>query len=258
MEALSLIFAGTTLLHLGAAFLNDFFDADYDKEHHPQRPNPSGAIAAQTVWRWGLGWLVGGALLLICAGTASGSLGLVLVFLIVLYNTIHRLLPFAPVLQGLARLFLYLLGASAALRGVTGVSIWCGLALGAYTTGTGYFERWKDTPARARLWPALLLAGPILLALIMDADGYRESGLLLSAVVFLWGARSLRQTFWSLEPDIHSTIRGLVAGIIFVDWLAVCPVSLVGEPNPVGRQLSFAFLALFAATLILQRLELKS
>src|SRR5713101_4665697 len=55
--------AGATLLYLGGMFLNDAFDAQFDLQHRPERPIPSGAIQASTVWKWGflflgLGWLV--------------------------------------------------------------------------------------------------------------------------------------------------------------------------------------------------------
>ncbi|HWH70305.1 MAG TPA: UbiA family prenyltransferase [Candidatus Sulfotelmatobacter sp.] len=238
------LFAGATLLYWGAGFLNDAFDAEYDREHRRGRPIPAGAIAQDSVWRWGLAWLVGGTLLLLCAGKVTGGLALALVFLIILYNTIHKLITFSPVLLGICRFFLYVLGASVAEDGVTGWSIWCGLALGAYIIGFGYFARWERTPALARYWPALLFFVPVGLALTMNAGRFREPALLLSAVLVLWTLRCLRPTFWSAERNLTRTVSGLVAGIVFVDWLAI-----VGAP----RELSAAFILLFLLTLGLQR-----
>src|SRR5512142_1094831 len=111
-ELLPLLLAGASFLFFGGAFLNDAFDADYDREHRPHRPIPAGEVAVQTVWRWGLAWLILGALLLLWLGKLSGTLGLILVLLIVFYTALHRQTSVAPVLKGLCRCFLYLLGAS--------------------------------------------------------------------------------------------------------------------------------------------------
>jgi hypothetical protein len=251
----ALVLAGATSLCLGGVFLNDAFDADYDQQHRRTRPIPVGAFSHDTVWRWGLGALVAGALLLLWPGRVTGSLGLVLACCIILYNALHRLLTFSPVLLGICRLLLYLLGASAAERGVTGWAIWCGLALAVYVTGLGFFARWQRLPGPAPYWPTFLLAAPILLALVMDVDGFREPGLLLSAVLGLWTLRSLRPAFWSPERDLSRTVSDLAAGIVFADWLAACPVGLFAGQDLAGpRAVSFIFLALFLATLGFQRL----
>ena len=39
-----LLGAGATLLYLGGMFLNDAWDAPFDRQHRPERPIPSGAI----------------------------------------------------------------------------------------------------------------------------------------------------------------------------------------------------------------------
>ena len=137
VESLPLLFGGATLIYLGGAFLNDAFDANYDRDHRRARPVPSGAVSLKTVWRWGLGFVAAGGLLLIWAGRTPGGLGLGLIFLILLYDAFHRLVTFSPVVLGLCRFFLYLVGASIAQDGVSGWSIWCGLALGAYVSGHG-------------------------------------------------------------------------------------------------------------------------
>ena len=77
-------------------------------------------------------------------------LGLVLVFLIVVYNTVHRLLVGAPFLKGLGRFWLYILGASVGEQGVTGSVMWCGLALAAYVAGLVYLARWEGKPGQAQ------------------------------------------------------------------------------------------------------------
>src|SRR5919106_1715629 len=40
---------GASLLYIGGMYLNDAFDADFDRQHRRERPIPSGAIGAGAV-----------------------------------------------------------------------------------------------------------------------------------------------------------------------------------------------------------------
>jgi hypothetical protein len=255
-ENLPFLFAGVTLLYLGGAFLNDAFDADFDRYHHSERPIPAGAVTQQAVWRWGLGGLAAGALLLLWPGNTTGALALALVALIVVNNAVHRLLPISPVLEGLCRFFLYTLAASVAFHGLTGWAVWCGLALAAYAAAIGWFARWEETPSRARFWPTFPLAVPVIFAFVMNTGPYRKAALLIGLVVVLWALRALRQTFLSLDRNMTRTLSGLRAGIVLVDWLAVCPMAAAASSSShAPRELSYAFLGLFLGALALQRIE---
>ena len=138
-QALPFLLAGATCLYLGGAFLNDTFDAEFDRQHRRARPIPAGAIMPDAVRRWGLAWLALGELSLLWFGPVTGGLGLALICCILLYNAVHRWIVFSPVLLGICRFFLYVIGASTAVDGVTGWSIWCGLAVAGYLVGLGYF-----------------------------------------------------------------------------------------------------------------------
>lgn len=252
------LFSGATLLFLGGAFLNDAFDTEYDRQHRPGRPIAAGAIGHNTVFRWGVAFLATGALLFVFLGRTVGELALALVFFSVLYNALHRFFFLAPVLKGVCRCLLYLLGAAVAERGVTGWSIWCGIALAAYIAGLRWLDSWRDKPNEASAWPVVLLGVPVVLALIMDVDGFRETGLLLSAVLALWVLRCLRPAFWAPERDLGRATATLVPGIVFVDWLATCPVTSPGQVAPGPRELSFAFLILFGLAVLFERLTHRS
>ena len=244
-ERLPFLFVGATFLYIGGMFLNDAMDAEFDRERRKERPIPSGAISLEAVWRWGLTWLALGGGCLIWLGAVTGGLGVLLILSIVLYDAVHKRISFGPVLMGICRFLLYLVAASAATNGVTGRSIWCGLALVAYIIGLSFFAKEESTHGPLRYWPAFLMAAPIVLALIMDNGDYRQAGLLLSAVLGLWSIRALRQTLWSEEPQIGVTVSWLLAGIVFVDWLAAADAP---------RLLSGVFIALFLVALILQRI----
>jgi 4-hydroxybenzoate polyprenyltransferase len=246
-ERLPWLFAATTLLYIGGMFWNDAFDEEFDREFRKERPIPSGAISREAVWRLGMFWLAAGALCLVSIGRISGVLGLLLLSCIVIYDAVHKRIRFAPVLMGLCRFLLYVVAASTGLTGVTGISIWCGLALTAYVIGLSYLARRESTPGRPslRYAPLILLAVPPALALAINQGPLREKTLLLSAIFILWVVLRLRPTFWSNMPNLGRTVSGLLAGIVLVDWLAV--------PDA-PRELGFVFLGLFIAANLFQRI----
>jgi 4-hydroxybenzoate polyprenyltransferase len=245
LHKLPFLFAGATLLYIGAAFMNDAFDADFDRQHRRTRPIPSGTLSADTVRAWGWVWIGLGLASLFWLNLGAGFFGVSLVCCIFLFNAVHRWVPASSVLLAICRFLVYMIGATAASNGVTGWPLWCGLALTAYVIGMGYYTRSEDSKAELSPWPALWLAAPILLALLMNANEYRPAALLLSLVLGLWCLRCLRSVFWPVEGSPVRHPAGLVAGIVFVDWLAVADA-----PRP----LSLVFVGLFVTTLILQRL----
>lgn len=243
LHKLYLLLVGATLLYLGGMYLNDAFDARFDAQFRRERPIPSGTAKIETVWRFGFGFLLVGLILLFTAGLITGLLGVVLVFCILIYDSIHKIFVLSPILMAACRFFLYLMAASAAW-GVSGWSIWCGLALACYILGLSFLARKEATRNEPPLWPCLLLAVPIVLALIMDVGGYREDAILLSAVLALWVARALRFAYRPSERNIGRCVSGLLAGIVLVDLLAC---------EDVPHELGFVFIVLFLLALLFQR-----
>jgi hypothetical protein len=239
------LFSGITALYLGGMFLNDAFDADFDRQHRPERPIPSGAISLPAVWGWGLAWLVLGALSLIMIGKTTGALALVLLLCIVVYDATHKVITASPWLMGICRFWIYVVAGSCASWGVNGWPIWCGVALAFYVAGLSHVARLESSRGRVPYWPLALLAAPVCLALLMDAGENRVPALWLSLILVLWIARCVRTIFQGGAVNVGRIVSGLLAGIVLVDWLAVAP----GCPFA----LSAVFLILFAATLGLQR-----
>lgn len=246
LTKLPYLFGGATLLYIGGMFLNDAFDVGFDRQHRPERPVPSGAISAKAVWRWGCAWMVLGAGLLLGCGPMTGWLGLTLASAIILYNALHKLTSSAPGLMGLCRFLVYPLAASTGVLGVTGWALWCGIALGVYVTGLSVLARRESTNERAPWWPVILLGLPVLFALLINDGKYRQPALLLALILGIWIVRCLRPTFWTTTPTVSQTVSGLLAGIVFVDWLAA-----VEMPT----ELSLLFPVLFVATLSSQRIS---
>ncbi len=73
-----------------------------------------------------------------------------------------------------------------------------------------------------------------------------RSALWISIVLALWVVRCLRTLFLGGASNIGLLVANLLAGIVFVDWLAVAPIN--------SRWLgAVVFLALFGLTKWLQK-----
>ena len=204
----------------------------------------TGAISARTVWLSGFTLLGLGSLLLFFVGSRTGIFGLVLAAAILLYDAVHKRLSWAPVLMAFCRFLLYLVAASSGFNGVPGLAVWCGLALASYIVGLSYLARRESMPDRLQQWPLLFLAFPIVLALIVNDGPFRNDALIVAAILAVWILRSIRYTLWTPNPQIGRTVASLLAGIVWVDWLAV--------PD-VPQYLSITFIALFVLALVFQR-----
>jgi hypothetical protein len=240
----ALLCCGATFLYIGGMFLNDAFDADFDRQHRRERPIPRGAISLERVWFWGFIWLGLGGLALMLLGKATAILTLILAGCILLYDAIHKLIVFSPLLMAACRLFLYLVAGSTTVEGVTGLTLWSAVALAAYIVGLSYLARKESLPGVLRYWPCYLLSVPILLALLVNNGEFRQRGILLSIILGLWAIRCLRHTLVETVRNIGRTVSGLLAGIVLVDFLAVASAT---------PQTGAVFLVLFVSALLLQR-----
>src|SRR5205823_7052698 len=95
--------AGASLLYTAGMFLNDAFDAEFDRRYRAERPIPSGQINRRTVW--GMAWLliVLGWLTILTLGTNSAFFAAALVVCIVVYDAIHKHTVLAPLLMASCR-----------------------------------------------------------------------------------------------------------------------------------------------------------
>lgn len=246
---LPLLLLGTSALYTGGMFLNDAFDVDFDRQRRSTRPIPSGAISEEWVWIFGWTWLALGILLLILCGKWTGVFAVILAVCIVVYDATHKVITASPWLMGFCRFWVYVIAATVGQADFNGRAIWCGVALALYIVGLSFVAR-RETAAATRGLAAygslIFLAGPILLAMLMDVDGARKAAIYLSVVLVCWIFRCARTVFLGGEIMVARIVSGLLAGIIFVDWLAIAPQC------PVGLGLILALL--FVSTLLAQRL----
>jgi 4-hydroxybenzoate polyprenyltransferase len=157
----------------------------------------------------------------------------------------HKAITASPWLMGLCRFWVYVIAGTTAAGGLNGNSIWCGIALALYIAGLSYVARRESFRGPVPYWPLILLAAPVFLAMLMNVDEARKAALFVIFIFALWVARCVRTIFQPGEVNVGRIVSGLLAGIVFVDWLAVAPQC--------PRELSAAFLILFGATLWLQR-----
>ena len=236
---------GATCLYFGGMFLNDAFDAEFDRLHRRERPIPAGLISPDAVWRWGFAWLGTGTVLLVLLGNSTGAFAALLLFSIILYDAVHKLVASAPVLMAACRFFLVLTAASVGVNGVAGLAIWHALTLAVYVIGLSTLARHENSRSALPRWPAFLLAVPLLLALLVNAGEYRLRSSLQIVVVGLWILRCLQSAMMTRDLNVRRTVEGLLAGMILIDWLA-----LGGDA---GLGASLGLLLLFFLALILQR-----
>lgn len=239
-----LLCLGATCLYTGGMFLNDAFDVEFDRQHRPERPIPSGAISLGEVWGFGVGWLVLGSVLLAFFGWPTAILSGLLVVSILVYDAVHKLIAFSPFLMALCRFFLFLTAASASDLGITGLAIWSSFALAFYIVGLSYVAKSESTRGPLRYWPCLFLVAPVLLAYIVNQGTYKPISIMFSAALLIWVGRNLSFTFWARNKNIPRTVSGLLAGIVLVDLLALLGGDFI---------YALVFILLFVSTLLFQR-----
>ncbi|MBI3870994.1 MAG: UbiA family prenyltransferase [Verrucomicrobia bacterium] len=235
---------GASCLYVAGMFLNDAFDASFDRQHRSERPIPSGAISATAVWRWGVGWMAIGLATLATHSAPVALLSLLLVVAILTYDAVHKMVAFSPVLMALCRFLLLLLATAFGQLGLGGLALWSALVLGGYIVGLSYIARRESTTGLIRFWPLLPLGAPILLAFIVNAGPYKESGLVLILLLALWIVKAIHPLWTTEQPMVGRAVSQLLAGICLVDLLAVADA-----PKPIAAVL----LVFFGLSLALQR-----
>jgi len=211
------------LFYVGGMYLNDAFDREWDARNRPERPIPSGAVSATTVFTAGIGMLVAG-LVLVCAlsyangGGVSGLLGgLALGALIVTYDWNHKGNALGPLLMGGCRVLVYVTVALSLGAAWGGAATCAVLSLLGYLMGLTYVARQENLRALTQLWPLGLLAAPFALNVPRALDARAVCFVFLLLAVL----DALRLMFRAERRDIPGAVGRLIAGICLLDGLLV-------------------------------------
>ncbi len=104
VAGLGWLLGATACLYAGGVVLNDYFDRELDARERPERPIPSGRVAAGHAAALGAALLAGGVLLARAATTAAGGVAAALAACILLYDARAKRHAFAgPLVMGTCR-----------------------------------------------------------------------------------------------------------------------------------------------------------
>ena len=195
---LLLLCLGATLLYVGGMYLNDAFDAAFDRQFRRERPIPRGAIREALVWQLGTGMMIAGAVPHLCLGWLPAVFTLLLVGSIVLYDAVHKAIAFSRVIMAACRFFLVLVAASAGQAGLTGLAVWSAVALAGGIVGLSYVARQESVKGPMALWPLAALALPIERLAATDLPT-----IIFSHVPFSGG--SMVGNYWFQNKPDHAT-----------------------------------------------------
>lgn len=220
---LPFLLLGTSVLYTGGMFLNDAFDEEFDRRRRPERPIPSGKISAQLVWKYGFSQLGLGVFLLLFCGPVAALAALFLALFILLYDFTHKFFTASPWLMGACRFWVYVIAGATGAGGLNGWPIACGGALALYIVGLSYVAKRESFHGIVPHWPLIFLAAPVILALLINTNGYWSQAAGFSLIPILWTAWCVKNIFFGGDINIGWIVTNLLAGIVFVDWLAVAP-----------------------------------
>lgn len=220
-----------SLFYEGGMFLNDAFDREIDARERPERPIPSGAASARSVFAVGFGLLAGGLALLLAAalllqsGWRAIAAGALLALAIVGYDLHHKQVAWSPLVMGACRSLVY---ATCALAWVAAppALLWAGaVLLLAYVVGLTFAARQENLGRVRNAWPLLLLGAPAVFAIPSLASTGPVARACFAGFV-AWLAWAL----WRLmrpAPDVRGGVSLLIAGISLFDALLA---ALAGAP----------------------------
>ena len=222
-----------SLFYVAGMYLNDAFDATYDRQHRPARPIPSGAVAASTVFSIGTALIGAGLVLLFVLDLAPGGTGLygfagglALVAAILVYDIWHKSNPIGPVLMGLCRVLVYVTAAASLAGTLPRDLLWAAVMALCYLIGLTYAAKQENLKQPGRLWPLLFLAAPFVYALPIAA--WLGIGLLLFVVLLAAVIYALSFMVRPGRSNIPRVVSVLIAGICLLD-----AVFIAGTGQPV-------------------------
>jgi 4-hydroxybenzoate polyprenyltransferase len=248
---LPLLMLALSFFYIGGMFLNDAFDREFDAQHRPERPIPSGAVSVQAVFLMGFGLLMLGM-----AGVTWASRSLdgapawravissaALAGAIVFYDAYHKGNPLSPLVMGLCRVLVYVTAAYSVSRVLPAPVLAAAVALLCHLIGLTYIAKQEHLDRLGNLWPVTFLAVPVLygLALALSAPIVWVP-LALYAAALAFALSLLRRR---ARGDVPRAVVMLIASMSLLDG-----VVLAGG----GHILAVALTSIaFVLTLALQR-----
>jgi heme O synthase-like polyprenyltransferase len=206
-----------SLLYIAGMYLNDAFDRDFDRQHRPERPIPSGKVSAELVFGVGFALLAGGVALLALCGVQAAIAAAILAGVIVLYDAWHKGNPASPLLMGVCRLLAYV-SAGLAVAPSLPEGLWvAALVSFCWLIGLTYVAKQETLARIGNLWPLAFLAAPVVYGALHVEKG--PLVLLLTVCLAVWAVLLVSKLMRRGKPAIPEVVVGLIAGISLVDAL---------------------------------------
>jgi 4-hydroxybenzoate polyprenyltransferase len=237
-------------IYVGGMILNDVFDAEWDARHRPSRPIPSGQVSADTAHLVGFSLLLAGAAgavlvrLLHARSFAIGSperlndhvgevaiVAGLLVAAVLVYDRWHKGVVWAPLVMGLCRALLPILGlvvagisfGSMSWDGWAAVLLCCS-SLWLLTFTLTWVARHEATDARPPAWTAWVIYLVPLPGLVAEAFFGGNLACVLPAVVVygVWIRSSDRRH--PLPAGVPGRVSDRLAASPFLDYFLLSAV----------------------------------
>jgi 4-hydroxybenzoate polyprenyltransferase len=214
----------TACLYAGGVVLNDYFDRHVDAIERPERPIPSGRVAAGAAAMLGASLLAAGVAFAAASGTSSAAMAAAVAFAVLLYDARGKRHAFlGPINMGACRALNLLLGMTAA-SGVVAVSWPLGLLPLIYIAGVTVLSRGEVSGGKRPVaLLALILAGLVAGAALGLATQTPDRVALVWAVILAAGfAMRLLPPFWRAWRDpspatIRIAVRTGVLSLVLLD-----------------------------------------
>jgi 4-hydroxybenzoate polyprenyltransferase len=241
---LGLMLVAMSSFYVGGMYLNDYFDRAIDARERPERPIPSGQISAHAVAAIGFCLIGAGAVATAAMGPAAAAMAALLAISIVAYDLHHKANPFAPVVMGACRALVYGATAAALSGGVTIFVAVAAVAIAAFVAGLTYAARQESLDKIGNLWPLLLLAAPLLVAIGVFRQGavvvavYLLLAVWIAAAVYLLARRPV-------AGSVSRAVGWLIAGI------SLCDAAILASTGAIMPAL--AAIGGFVLTLVAQK-----
>jgi len=285
---LAALLLAVSAIYVGGMILNDAFDAEWDAQHRPTRPIPSGVVSRQAALFAGFGLLLAGAAGAILVrylrmGTDVGLFAVIvlaLVACVLVYDRWHKGVVWAPAVMGLCRALLPILGAALGGESILGtltgpweLYLLAAATLWAHTFGLTWVARHEATDGVPPAWTAwALYVVPLPLALYSAfrdlGDRFMAWPILAMFIAWIWFSNRRHP----LPAGVPGRVSDRLAASPFLDYLVVgSPLLWVTVPFirsesflvihpthlpnlvPFGALALFGPLACFGLTLLFRR-----
>lgn len=233
-------------MYTGGMYLNDWSDANYDRQHRPERPIPAQQVSQKTVGLCAIAYFTLAVSISLLISTSATLWLCLLLTTVVAYDLHHKNNTHSPLLMAACRALLYPWAASLHSEALSADIFIAALGAFSYTLALTWIARKPSLFKQTPIPMGALIALPAILWLAYSGGQLSVNTIAALSGFTLWCAYSLRGLY--LRPlNDGFTIKNLIAGLCAVDLMAL---SFYGSLSPIN---SLLFIALLFSTLLLQK-----